>query len=592
MSALLGPLVLIGLFALISAVTALRARRRRAAYAAGEDVTFRVLLGTDSPRRAGRFTPGRVQVAGGRAVWSPKPGRRAQPVDLTGAQPVRADVLLRTRSARPTDAGLLVVLPDGARVRLVAHHKDLPLLQEALERSDPGAPPRAPARAARGRGLVPWWAAVLLAVTSLWFAFWIWSWTAGTWVEVTLVGPRDDVGECLGRWTNPANGEGHAAAVKCAESWRPGDRVRALALPDPWDGEAGTYTDAVTIPAAIGGTVLAATAIAIAVRHWWPHRDSQEFDVLTTRPEVPELGEGELGYARIAEVLTARAAVEGWGPTPSTGVRVGAAGEQIPRRWWRVPRLRRFGCRLLGWALFPLLFVAAPALYGATYWWTTAVLATGDTAVTEAVVKEYLSEDRLPFMPSDATVTFTADGHPASATVATTRELREGEHVTVLYAADHPGAARLEGAGDGLTRIAAVTGAAAVLLCGFAAVRGRRVLRALAAVRRAREQPGRTWRYVRFLDPVGNPGLMIFSRWDDGPPEYLLPLHPFDPEDEEPGVVGTVDLHGEVGDGATLVPVIDGRTLWPAGVAEVVPPDIVRDLVNGSLPAARPSAPK
>jgi hypothetical protein len=78
---------------------------------------------------------------------------------------------------------------------------------------------------------------------------------------------------------------------------------------------------------------------------------------------------------------------------------------------------------------------------------------------------------------------------------------------------------------------------------------------------------------------------MLFSRWDDGPPDLLLPLVPLDPDAAESPVVGTAEVHGAAVDGGTIVPVVEGRTLWPAGRAEKVPPEIVRDLVNGSLPA-------
>lgn len=601
MSGLLVPLAFLALLAVVSGAKGFRARRRRAAHLAGRAVGFRLLLSGEQAPYPDKLVAGSVEVTDGRPVWT---SRHADPVDLTGARPLRTETQVRSPRVRPGDAGLLAVLPDGARVRLVTHHSDLLLLQEILDGStgvDPAPTPRQVHR--RRRTVVPGWAIVMLGLIALWAAFWTWCWTTGVWVDVALVGPRDDVGECLGRWTNPHNGEGHAAAVTCGESWRPGDLVHALALPDPLDGEAGTYTDAVTIPVVIGGVALAGTLAGLIAFHR-PRRRRPRTVAQRPAPRVdpptlglpalglPALGEGEVGYARIAEVMTARAAVEGWSPGPTAGDPVAAPiADDLPRGWWRVPRLRRVGLTSLGGAMFPMLFAVMAALYGGAYWWTTGVLATGNTTVTDAIVEDYTGDDRFPFMPGDATVTFTADGGPARATVAALHWMEKGTKVEILYSRAHPGSARLEGDGDGLRRVVATTGAAATLLGGFALVRARRVHRAMRGIRRAYGEPGRPWRYVRFIDPEGSPGLMLFSVLDDGPPAYLLPLASLESQPGGLPVVGTVDVHGEIGDGATVVPVVGGRPLWPAGLAEIVPPEIVRDLVNGGLPAQRPRRP-
>jgi hypothetical protein len=43
-------------------------------------------------------------------------------------------------------------------------------------------------------------------------------------------------------------------------------------------------------------------------------------------------------------------------------------------------------------------------------------------------------------------------------------------------------------------------------------------------------------------------------------------------------------VHGEVAAGRMPVPVLGGRTCWPAGRAAELSPETVRNLVNGTLP--------
>jgi hypothetical protein len=142
--------------------------------------------------------------------------------------------------------------------------------------------------------------------------------------------------------------------------------------------------------------------------------------------------------------------------------------------------------------------------------------------------------------------------------------------------------------GDGLNLQAGLTAAVAALALGLAAGRLLRLRRDLAGLLKARAGPGRPWRYVRFVDPLGGPGIMLFSRLDDGPPVALLPLAPLGDTGSTLPVTGEAEVHGDVSVRGIAVPVIGGRTCWPLGRAAAAPPEIVRGLVNGSLPPRRP----
>jgi hypothetical protein len=95
-----------------------------------------------------------------------------------------------------------------------------------------------------------------------------------------------------------------------------------------------------------------------------------------------------------------------------------------------------------------------------------------------------------------------------------------------------------------------------------------------------REEQPRNWRYVRFVDPAGNPGLMLFSQFEHGAPAALLPLASAGAADGLP-VDGIAQIHGLVREGEALLPVIDGRPCWPGSPARAMPADLVRDLLNG-----------
>jgi hypothetical protein len=281
-------------------------------------------------------------------------------------------------------------------------------------------------------------------------------------------------------------------------------------------------------------------------------------------------------YSRVEQVMTARAAAEGWagaGGAPAPDPR------PQPRHWWQVKVLRRVATMILGRVLAPMVVLALAVLLGWSSWVTTATLATSDGSVVYGRVED-VGTRPLPFLPYETRLHFHVNGRWAYATVPVTRRLDEGQAVSVLYARSHPDRARLEADGDGLNRIAGVTAAVAAAALGLAAGRLLRLRRDLAGLLKARSGPGRPWRYVRFVDPVGGPGILLFSRLDDGPPVALVPLAPLDDAAGLP-VTGEAEVHGDVTDRGLAVPVIGGRTCWPLGRAASAPPEIVRGLVNG-----------
>ncbi|HEY2834449.1 MAG TPA: hypothetical protein VGJ14_18660 [Sporichthyaceae bacterium] len=103
-----------------------------------------------------------------------------------------------------------------------------------------------------------------------------------------------------------------------------------------------------------------------------------------------------------------------------------------------------------------------------------------------------------------------------------------------------------------------------------------RTPRRLFAVRKQQPRP---WRYVRFVDAAGNPGLLLFSHFDDGAPAALLPLPSRTAADGLP-VDGVAHVHGSVRAGEAVLPVIGGRAYWPATPAQAVPPAVVRNVLN------------
>ncbi len=572
-------------------VRARGARRRQAALSAGRPVRLRVALSGDSTRRVA----GWVTMVEGAPTWLPRWRTGTPPVPLAGARPLRAEssgVFLR-----PADTVVTVVRPDGTPLRLNVTSVDLPLLQDMLAAA-PARPsvettaevpaPRPAVRAQANRGRVPWWSAALLGVAAAVTAATGWCWVAGSVVSASVV--SHDVTACRVEWTDPADRVRHEDSVGCSATAMPGDTVDVLALPAMLTGDAVTVRDAVRFPAGVV-VVLAVPALAgIVLRGRSPKRrltwraTGAEAGEAGEAGEVPNLAEGEVFCSRVAEVMTARAAAEGWG-APVAELEPDAAPP--PRHWWQVKVLRTVAGLIVGRIIVPTVVLVVAALLGGGAWLTTAALASSDTAVVYGSVDDNDQSRALPFLPYSTRVHFHVDGRWAYATVPSTRRLAQGQEVSVQYVLAHHSRARLDSADDGLGRSVATTAPVAALAAGLIAARLLRLRRDLAGLVKARCGPARPWRYVRFVDPAGGVGLMLFSRLDDGPPVAVLPLAPLGEAAERLPVTGEAFVHGEVVDRGLAVPVIAGHTCWPLGRAAAMPPEIVRNLVNGNLPIRR-----
>lgn len=435
-------------------------------------------------------------------------------------------------------------------------------------------------KAPRRRSRPPWWSVALLGIAAAVALFAGWRWVAGSVVDATVVS-HDDT-SCRVEWADPDGGPKRQGDLGCLDTDMPGDRIRVLAQPG---AHAATVRDAVLGPATIVGILCTTAAIGIVLRAHPPRRRRTRRAGPPAQPpaDVPGLAPGEVVYSRVGEVMTARATAEGWGGEGTA--RMTPDPTPQPRHWWQVKVLRGVATMIIGRILVPAIVLGMTVLLGFGSWLTTATLATADTAVVYGRVED-VGGRPLPFLPYETRLHFHVDGRWAYATVPVTRRLTEGQAVSVLYAEGHHGRARLEADGDGLNRKASATAVVAALALGLIAGRLLRLRRELAGLLRARAGPGRPWRYVRFIDPLGGAGLMLFSRLDDGPPVALLPLAPLGDAAAGFPVTGEAEVHGEVVDHGLAVPVIGGRTCWPLGRAAAVPPEIVRCLVNGDLPTA------
>lgn len=579
MSSWLPFVLFLVLVPLVGAGFAARARRRRRAFARGEGVRLRAVVRGDRESYPRGFTSGRLEL-GPHPRWTSSRGRGAPDIEFAGARVLGLDPGTMARQMRPSDAVLLVELPDGARLRVITTGDDFSLISEALAGTvapEPGTV--APRATPKRRSAVPWWSAVLLALVAGWAAFWTWAWIAGDVVDATVIGPVDDEDQCRVQWTD-AGGTVRSANSDCPGDAKIGDGLRVHAVPAPFVIATSDPTLNVVFPVGIGAAALL-PSVGYALR---PHL--ARLPMLRGRrrqlppPPVrvgPDLGEGEVSYPAIAALQTERAAALGWTVAP-----VVAGKHVVPRRWWQVPSLRRGALYGLPRAAVPLLAVVFGALAGAPTWWAAATLATGDTAIAQARVHESF-DGTGPFMPNDVAIRFDYSGRTVKATVVYDGRPAAGTPLTVRHSKEHPAAARVEGGGGRMDFVLATTGPFALAGLGWGPYRIERVRRLARSLWLVHREPARPWRYVRFVDPVGVPALLLFSQFDDGPPTAVVPLAPPDSVADGLAVTGTAMVHGKVQDGAPVLPVVEGRALWALTPAQAVPPEMVRDLINGYL---------
>ncbi|MGQ0844652.1 MAG: hypothetical protein ACT4QF_11000 [Sporichthyaceae bacterium] len=581
------PLVLVlALIPLVGAGFAARARVRRRAFARGEAVRLRAVLSGTRPPYPERFVAGRLEL-GEHPRWSANRARGVADVDFAGARVLGLDPAGMVRQMRPSDAMLIVELPDGERLRLITTGDDIRLIADALAATSApaagDAPP--PRRERRRRPAVPWWSAILLALATGWAAFWTWAWVAGDVVDGVAVTDAVEE-ECRARWTEP-NGTERVRKIDCPADAKAGDRLRVHAVPEPFTFASGDATLNLWFPVGIGVAGFLPSA-GYALRPHLPRLPTPR----ARRRSVPEprphdgrdLGEGEVSYSAIAALQTERAGSLGWTVGPSR------AREPIPRRWWKVASLRKAALYGLPRAAAPLFLVVLAALSGAPTWWAAVQLASGDVAVAQARVHESLGGVG-PFMPNEIAIRFEFQGRTVEASVVHRGELEPGSPLVVQHSLAHPAAARVEGDGDGMDFVLATTGPLALAGLGWAGLRLFRLRREYRGLWLVHREAARPWRYVRFVDPLGVPALLLFSQFDDGPPAAVLPLAPPATVADGLPVAGTAMVHGQVRDLSPVLPVVDGRPLWALTPAQAVEPELVRDLLNGYLRDPGPAPP-
>ena len=504
---LLGLVAVFGLAALHDRA----ARRRRSRSRAGAEVQCRARLREGD----GRGRRGRLVLSGPAVVWRGADGRT---IDLAGADVVTAVTDPAWFLARLDDVELQMLLAGGGTAAVLLHQTDARSLINRL-RDDTVPPPARPAQAAlpdvaalpdgaevpeRGwlRAVGRAWPYGLLAVSAIWWGLWTWMVLAGTTVDAAVIG-GDGETYCLVRWSDDT-GQVQTSDVDCAGE-PVGATKRIWALAAPQSGEAMDPGWTVGLVSASGLIVAGAGGAGLLLRRRPPGADlplEVSVDPLSPLRRLPELTEQDVRpsmepasavLARFAPYAARQLPADGW---EEPGERGGATTGSSPWRWGRALLAPAV-------ALFCLTMVTGPWPYR---WYA---LHAGPTATATAIST---GEEILPEIgpvPADVAVRFRdPTGLQQQAEVATTRALPAGTVVTVRYALDRPGRARLVGAGDGLDRAAAAAGLVTVVILSWAGWRLVGVAAGDRAVRRAAAGPRRPGLALLTADPDGEPLLL------------------------------------------------------------------------------------
>ena len=555
--------VLVGV--LIAWWRARRARRSRAELtdAGTTTVPARVSL------EGGRARAGRVVLAGARAVWTSRRGGHR--VDLGGAQLLSAGPAGGWNAAQDAVDLRLSLAGGGTATVLV----DSDLLTDVLPRSAPShlAADPLPAPAAPGRA---WWGWLLVAAGGLWIAYVACMYATGYSTTATVTSGDLDLtdGFCPVVWVDPSQVV-HSGEADCYDE--PAGSalgVRVTGWPDAGDPTmAGTY---VAIAALFGLPPLAAGAWRLLYlrgrRRAWLAATAP-----STGPRAPAPVPGPTGAL---PELTAQDVVAGNGEQPRAVLARLApyAARQVPGGGWSRPG-RPQGARTAVPVVRFLARLWAPLVVGGAVllltwpqpyrWW---VLQTQETASASGTsTGEVVFEGAGP-LPGELTVEFPGpDGTLRRTDVATSSELPAGRPVQVVYAADDPERARLEGADDDLGRGALL---GAVLVAGSVLLAGGRVVplvRWRSRVRRTRTAPARPALGLLTADPGGRP-LMLLADPVVAPLRFTaLPLAQPLPAGAAAAVHAGVQVsaHGRLTAGEPVVLTVAGvsAALLPAGPA-------------------------
>lgn len=275
--------------------------------------------------------------------------------------------------------------------------------------------------------------------------------------------------------------------------------------------------------------------------------------------DAADRGSGDpVAFRLLAETARQRlAAAGGAGPAP------GREADIRHEPWWRVRTLRRITLRgaLSVGGLLAFAFIAANT-FG---WWQDAVrVSQGPTANARARVAG-VDGVVLPWLlPDNVHVVFrTVDGRTVRTAVAHIGHRPEiGSFLQVEYALRSPSRAAAAGNAGMPWGVcaSAVLAAACLSRISYRVTRSARNTRALVAAARGTEAEPR--RYVLLREPEDQGAYLLFFPAPGSAADR--PGHLVRTRSAAFAPVGMADLRGDLHDGGTVVPWLDGRPAWPA----------------------------
>lgn len=529
------------------------ASRRRQRVRSGEAVSCRALLGEPT----GRLHRGELQFGPGSLNWT----GGGQVRSLTGAR-----VLTVTpgagRQARQDDALLRLRLLDGSDVRLLLHEADAVLVTRHLrEQQDARAPagPASPMPPARG----PRWQLALLALVGIWLLAWAYLAVGGRTVTATVTA-NDGEGGCDVTWTSPS-GQRQAAFVDCGGE-SAGSRRDVWELAPPLTGEAVDPAWTVGAVVVIAALAAAPAVISVVRRRFAGGTLSLEPATVAPAVDLPPLTEQAVAptfeppaavLAKLAPYAARQVPADGWQDTRKPRGAAAPAVGDVPRA-------------LLG----PTISLAIVLMLTAPAPWRWYILMTADTATATATSTGQTAIDGLGPLSNEITVEYAdRDGTQQQADVATTDALPEGEQVSINYAVNKPGWARIDGSADGLLHWLLLAAAGSLAAAAVGAVKVLRVFAARRAVGHAAQQPARPALACLTGAPDGQPLLLICDAVTQPAEIYAVPLLtplPHGTATSFPDHSGLpVQRHGVLAVDQAVVIDVPGVTgpLWPSGAA-------------------------
>ncbi|RBY96072.1 hypothetical protein DQ237_09245 [Blastococcus sp. TF02-8] len=548
----------------IGGVRMVRARRRRGRLHDGAAVACRARLAVGSaPLRSGR-----LHFSGARATWRERRDRTE--IDLTGARFV--SVLTDPRGGFGDDVELRLSHPGRTPLRVALQQDDAATLVTLLAAADgPPAPeaPETPVAPVGHRWQRSRWAMATTALAAAWVLAWTYLVLGGETVTATVTGADPEYDSCDVSWTR--EGETHESEVDC-DGEPAGAALAVWAMAPPFTDAAVDPEMTVIMVPLLGGLFAAPGAWRLVRdrrRRLRPDEAPGPVVHLPVDRELPALSEDELVPAREEQPSSLVARL-----TPY-------ALRQVPENGWEEPRrplgagspvaAHHVGLRLLGPVVALLLVLAITTPW--PYRWY--VLASGTTGTATGTVTDDAPVEGPGPLPDDVLVRYlTPGGSVHLADVATGRLPEPGETVTVQYAVDDPGWARLVGRDDRLGW-GAVAGVAGVLLAAaWAGLRCRQMVTRVRAVRRIHSQPPRPAVGLLTADAQGDPIALVCDPVVSPARFVAVPLMTPLPQGTAAALAGEPEValtaHGRLADGELVVLEVAGRgALLPVGPASV-----------------------